>query len=494
MSTEQVSRVPDLSSLKIDDRSRNSGRTGKRLSLFAAGLGAVVLLAGFVFAFKGQKPAVEVGIARGAGNSNAPALLNASGYVTPRRRSTVAAKITGRVTAVFAEEGIRVKAGQVLATLDNADARTRLESARADRDATAASIADLEVNLANAERELRRARELQASGVQSVQALDQARTTADSLRARIALAREQVRAADARINVAQQDLENTTVRAPFDGLVVSKDAQVGEMVSPISAGGGFTRTGIATIVDMQSLEIEVDVNESYIARVKPGQKVVATLDAYPNWQIPAKVRTIIPTADRQRFHWKYLEERSQFKGYVGWYTVRVANPDQSAQVAKAIDQEFANSPWETKTDTEKAFAASWVKQMGNIEFLILSIGGVVFFTLLLVTGNTMAIVVRERIGELAILKAVGYSDTFVLLLVLAESLLVAAVGGGLGLVLAKLFTLGGDPTHGLLPYFYLPPAAMVSGVTVALTVGVIAGILPALSAMRLRVVDALRRV
>src|SRR5712692_8428673 len=152
MSTEQVSRVPDLSSLKIDDRSRNSGRTGKRLSLFAAGLGAIVLLAGFVFAFKGQKPAVEVGIARGAGNSNAPALLNASGYVTPRRRSTVAAKITGRVTAVFAEEGMRVKAGQVLAALDNADARTRLESARADRDATAACMADWEANLANAER------------------------------------------------------------------------------------------------------------------------------------------------------------------------------------------------------------------------------------------------------------------------------------------------------------------------------------------------------
>src|SRR2546426_12743092 len=117
MSTEQVSRVPDLSSLKIDDRSRNSGRTGKRLSLFAAGLGAIVLLAGFVFAFKGQKPAVGVGIARGAGDSNAAALLNASGYVTPRRRSTVAAKITRRVTAVLAEGGMRVKAGQELATL-----------------------------------------------------------------------------------------------------------------------------------------------------------------------------------------------------------------------------------------------------------------------------------------------------------------------------------------------------------------------------------------
>ncbi len=195
------------------------------------------------------------------------------------------------------------------------------------------------------------------------------------------------------------------------------------------------------------------------------------------------------------FHWKYLDERKTFqKGFVGWYTVRVGNPDKAVEVVKAIDLEFANSPWETKTDTEKAWAASWVKQMGNIEFLILSIGGVVFFTLLLVTGNTMAIAVRERVGELAVLKAVGYSDAFVLVLVLAESLLVAALGGGLGMLLAKLFTLGGDPTHGLLPYFYLPPQAIVTGVGVALTVGVVAGFLPAFSAMRLRVVDALRRV
>ncbi len=196
------------------------------------------------------------------------------------------------------------------------------------------------------------------------------------------------------------------------------------------------------------------------------------------------------------FQWKLLEERvpAAQKGYVGWYTVRVADPDQAAQVVKAIDQEFSNSPWETKTDTESAFAAAWVKQFGNIEFLILTIGSVVFFTLLLVTGNTMAIAVRERIGELAVLKAVGCSDTFVLLLVLAESLLVAAVGGGVGMALAKAFTLGGDPTHGLLPYFYLPPAAMLTGVGAALAVGILAGFLPAFSAMRLRVVDAMRRV
>ncbi len=194
------------------------------------------------------------------------------------------------------------------------------------------------------------------------------------------------------------------------------------------------------------------------------------------------------------FQWKLLEEKSRFKGYVGWYTVRVAEPDQAAHVVKAIDQEFSNSPWETKTDTESAFAAAWVKQFGNIEFLILTIGGVVFFTLLLVTGNTMAIAVRERIGELAVLKAVGYSDTFVLLLVLAESLLVAAAGGAAGMALAKIFTLRGDPTHGLLPYFYLPPSSMLTGAGVALAVGILAGFLPAFSAMRLRVVDAMRRV
>lgn len=196
------------------------------------------------------------------------------------------------------------------------------------------------------------------------------------------------------------------------------------------------------------------------------------------------------------FQWDYLEERfpERLKGQVGWYTVRVENPDDSARIAKAIDEQFSNSPYETRTDTEKAFAAGWVKQMGNIEFLILSIGGVVFFTLLLVTGNTMAIAVRERTAELAVLKAVGYSDRFVLLLVLAESLVIAAIGGALGLGLAKLFTLGGDPTRGLLPFFYLPAETMIVGLALALAVGAASGLLPAIGAMRLRVVDALRRV
>jgi putative ABC transport system permease protein len=195
------------------------------------------------------------------------------------------------------------------------------------------------------------------------------------------------------------------------------------------------------------------------------------------------------------FRWDYLDERRMFgKGWVGWYTVRIADPDDAVRLVKTIDEQFANSPAETKTDTEKAFAASFVKQMGNIQLLIMSVGSVVFFTLLLVTGNTMAIAVRERTRELAVLKAVGFSDAFVLILIIAETMVVAAVGGGVGLGLAKLFTLRGDPTGGLLPFFYLPADAIAIGLGLALGVGLLAGILPAVSASRLRVVNALRRI
>jgi RND family efflux transporter MFP subunit len=193
-----------------------------------------------------------------------------------------------------------VTEGQLLAKLDDSDAQRRLQAARAQRDATAALIVSLKINLVNAEKELGRNEGLAADGFASAQALDQARTAAESLKAQVAAAEEQVRAADAQIAMARQDVDNCIVRAPFGGVVVSKDAQRGEMVSPISAGGGFTRTGIATIVDMDSIEIEVDVNESYIARVVPGQRVEAVLDAYPDWRIPASVRTVIPTADRQK--------------------------------------------------------------------------------------------------------------------------------------------------------------------------------------------------
>ena len=227
-------------------------------------------------------------------------MLNASGYITPRRRATIAAKITGRVIGVYFDEGTRVQEGQLLAKLDDSDALRGLESAKADREASQAAIEDYQVQLRNAEIEQRRAEELVKGGVQTQQNLDAARTNADSLRAKISLAKQQVLASDARIRVQQQIVDNCVITAPFAGIAVSKDAQVGEMVSPVSAGGGFTRTGIATIVDLHSNEVEVDVGESYIAKVKQNQGVNAVLDAYPDVLFPGKVRTVIPTADRQK--------------------------------------------------------------------------------------------------------------------------------------------------------------------------------------------------
>jgi RND family efflux transporter MFP subunit len=300
MATQESTLKPDLGALRISDSHRKSGKTGKRLGIAFVCLLLLAAAVAAAYAFRTQKPIVEVAVAQKAEAGGRAALLNASGYVTPRQRATIAAKITGRVTGVFFDEGTVVREGQLLARLDDSDAKRALDSAKADRNSSQAAIADFEVQLKNAQIQLRRADQLQKAGVQTQEALDNASMAADSLKAKIALAKQQVAAAEARINEAQQAVDNCVIHAPFAGIVVSKDAQVGEMVSPISAGGGFTRTGIATIVNMLSNEIEVDVNEAYIARVVPDQQVTAILDAYPDWQIPCKVRTVIPTADRQK--------------------------------------------------------------------------------------------------------------------------------------------------------------------------------------------------
>lgn len=299
MNEERESGVPDLSALKIDPAERGSGRLSRRWWIAAGAVAVLILL--LIAAWASTRTvSVETATARPASGVEAATVLNASGYVTARRKATVAAKVTGRVSEVLVEEGMHVTAGQVLARLDDADARAAYEAAVADRLVAAAAIPKLQVDLAEAERELRRTDALAASGYADQQSLDQARASVDGLKAQVALQRDQVQAAVARMAVARRDLDNCVIRAPFAGVAVSKDAQPGEIVSPVSAGGGFTRTGISTIVDMSSLEIEVDVNESYIAKVEPGQEVVATLDAYPDWQIPCKVRTVIPTADRQK--------------------------------------------------------------------------------------------------------------------------------------------------------------------------------------------------
>jgi putative ABC transport system permease protein len=198
------------------------------------------------------------------------------------------------------------------------------------------------------------------------------------------------------------------------------------------------------------------------------------------------------------FHWDYLNERAKdiVNGQAGWYTVQIENPDDAVRIVKAIDSEFANSPYETHTDTEATFAAGFAKQLGNIGFLVTAIGTIVFFTLLLVTGNTMAISVRERMGELAVLKAVGYSDRFVMLLVLAESVLISAVGGVLGVLAAAGFAqlLAATPMHNFIPFSSLPTNVALMGLGMTLLFGAASGFLPALGGLRLRVIDALRRV
>lgn len=302
MNDQKTASSGDLGSLRIDRDARPDPLdTGRRAFLWAAGAGAVLLMTVAGAALLARRPPeVSIATVQVPPDGGKATILNASGYVTPRLRATVAAKVTGRVAEVLVDEGMEVSSGQVLARLDDADARRRLAAAEAELRVAEAALDDLEVQYANARREMARARALQEAGVGSVQALDQTEMAADSLEARIGLARERVVLAEAQAGILRQDLENYVIRAPFSGVAVSKDAQPGEMVSPISAGGGFTRTGISTIVDMASLEVEVDVNESYIARVTSGQEVEATLDAYPEWRIPARVRTVIPTADRQR--------------------------------------------------------------------------------------------------------------------------------------------------------------------------------------------------
>ena len=253
------------------------------------------------FWFSGPRPAeVQVApvTARAAGTQ--AAVLNASGYVTARRRATVSSKVTGKVIEVNVEEGMTVREGQVLARLDDSTAKAALALAEAQADAARHAVAENEVRRDEARVNLNRLTALLKVGAATASDVDAARANMDSAAARIAVLQQQITVAERQVELQRADLDNTVIRAPFTGVAISKDAQPGEMVSPVSAGGGFTRTGICTIVDMRSLEVEVDVNESYINRVKPNQDVTAVLDAYPDWQIPGRVITTIPTADRQK--------------------------------------------------------------------------------------------------------------------------------------------------------------------------------------------------
>ncbi len=331
----------DLAALRIERKpeTRSYGRWARWLVL-------LVLLVGggaAAYAYVTRERPLEVEVAqvteRAAGTR--AEVVVANGYVVARRRATVSSKITGKVIEVNVEEGMAVKEGQVLARLDDSMYRGALAVAEAQVEASRRNVKESQVRLEEAKLNFNRLSALLKEGIVTQADVDAAKATVDSTAARIVAFEEQTKVGERQADLARTDLDNTIIRAPFSGIAISKDAQPGEMVSPVSAGGGFTRTGICTIVDMRSLEIEVDVNENYISRVQSGQEAVARLNAYPDWEIPARVITTIPAGDRQkatvlvRIGFKQLDPRILPDMGVKVGFLREATGAESAMAAQA---------------------------------------------------------------------------------------------------------------------------------------------------------------
>jgi len=288
-----------IEELRIDRERPRSGNS----RAFAWAVLVALSLAGLFFWWRRANAVPLVGATMAiqtAGGGARETVLNASGYVTARRQATVSCKVTGQITEVLFEEGQKAQTGQVLARVDPSNIKTSLQLAQAQLTVAQSALGETQAQWVQASNECCRVLSLLSNRVASASEADKARAEADGLSARLERQRAEVTVAQRQIATWQQQLEDTVIRAPFPGVIVSKTAQPGEMISPLSAGGGFTRTGICTLVDMSSLEVEVDVNENYIHRVSAGQPVQAVLDAYPDWKIPARVIAIIPTADRQK--------------------------------------------------------------------------------------------------------------------------------------------------------------------------------------------------
>ena len=333
-----------LKQLKIDRSEEPESGSPGLLRLLGAVVVLLVVAALLFFFLRSDAIPISVAIARQqsavAGGIGAT-LLDASGYVVARRQATVSAKITAKVTEVLIEEGQHVDKGAVVGRLDDTNIRAALEQSLAQLAYAKASLNQVNVNLANAERDYNRKNELFAQHFVSQSDLDNVKTTLDGLRAQLATTQRSVEVSARGVDAARRNLDDTVVRAPFAGVITVKAAQPGEIVSPISAGGGFTRTGIGTIVDMDSLEVEVDVNENFIARVHAGQPATIKLNAYPDWQIPAYVIAIIPTADRSK---ATVKVRIGFKSR----DARVL-PDMGARVAFLTESPAAGAAAGTAT-------------------------------------------------------------------------------------------------------------------------------------------------
>lgn len=300
---ERVIDTGLLKELRIDGAQREDHDGGAPKWLWGAGVALVALglLGGGAWWFlAGNKPvAVQTTAVRANGQgASAGAVLQATGYVTARRMATVSAQMTGTLTEVLIDEGFKVRKGQVLARLDDTGLKASMAAAEAQIRTAEANLGQLRAQLAQAQADERRQAELNASGMTTRQSREQSATAVKTVGAQLEAAQRQVELAQAQARQSRVNFDYATVKAPFDGVVTARAAQVGEIISPLSAGGGFTRTGVGTIVDMDSLEVNVDVNEAYIAQVKPDMPCEAVLDAYPDWKIPAHVVAVIPSADR----------------------------------------------------------------------------------------------------------------------------------------------------------------------------------------------------
>ena len=337
-----MSNADLLQQLRIERHQREDQATGPRRWPWIAAAVVVLLVllagAGWLVLAKRAVPVLTAMAVVPTSAAATGAVLQATGYVTARRQATVSAQITGTLTAVLIEEGDRVTAGQVLARLDDSGYQAALAAAQAQADAAHAQVAQYQAQLVQGTQDAARLQSLVGRGLVSKQSAEQAQTQVASLRAQLHAQREQARAADAQAALAKVNFDYTVVRAPFSGVVTTKDAQVGEIISPLSAGGGFTRTGVGTIVDMGSLEVDVDVNEAYIGRVKPQMPAEAVLDAYPDWKIPAHVIAIVPTADRGKATVKVrvaLETKIDAR-VVPDMGVRVSFLEQKADIAAPV--------------------------------------------------------------------------------------------------------------------------------------------------------------
>ncbi len=360
-----------LDSLRIDRAHRPRGRLPivlivTALAVMAAGGGW------FLWVNRSKTVAVRTVVVQERTSGGDKTLLNASGYVNARRKATVSSKVTGKVMDVFVEEGMKVESGQVLARIDSSNVEKSLHLAEAQLGAARTALGETQANLDLADREVKRYARLATQQAASPVELDRAETTARSLRARLERQAADIAVSEREVALWKQQLDDTVIRAPFSGIVTTKNSQPGEMISPMSVGG-FTRTGICTIVDMSSLEIEVDVSESYLNRVESGQPVEATLDSYPEWHIPAKVIAIIPTADRQK---------ATVKVRVGFVKLdpRIL-PDMSVKVAFQSSGEAAaarQNPTVPKAAVRKHDGRDvvWVARDGRVERRAVTLGAV----------------------------------------------------------------------------------------------------------------------